>query len=256
MKKIRVIVPIFAVLLISSLWIVIFSDSKTSSVKAQESSGTTVTDLNGDGKDDTIKYTVKDLNTCTLTVNNVSITHTGFNPGNSISIIDIDKKDKYKEIVITDNKSDNANSSYYYFYNGRKIIYMGEVDGNNMVYPGEGRFTSEMRASTLQTWYYTANFKINRKHKIVFIPKSLYKLGITKIVKKPVSLQLSQTNGATAVRLKVGEKVTILYGDAKKWFLIKNSKNVKGWLAVENDTEIAGTRYNSWDVFDNINSND
>jgi hypothetical protein len=75
-------------------------------------------------------------------------------------------------------------------------------------------------------------------------------------VKKPVSLQLSQTNGATAVRLKVGEKVTILYGDAKKWFLIKNSKNVKGWLAVENDTEIAGTRYNSWDVFDNINSND
>jgi len=252
MKRIRTIVFTLVLVLVSSIWAGIFLNNKSSVVKAQVSNGGIVTDLNGDGKLDTIKYIVKDLNTCSLTVNGISIVHTGFNPGKSISIIDIEKKDKLKEIILTDNKSDNTNSSYYYFYNGLKIIFLGKVDGSNMVYYGDGTFVAEIRASILETWYYKAKYHINSNHKIVLIPKKLYEIGDVVTVKKSIRLQKSPTDSTTVAKLSVGEKVTILYGDTRKWFIIKTSKKVNGWLAVKDCTKIVGTNYNSWDVFDNL----
>ena len=94
-------------------------------------------DINGDGKKDVIKY---DTLNCILSVNDVSIQTSQLycdvyaaqvqyiqGKDSIIKIIDINKKDKIKEIVLDKDGNLDKETKDFYYYDGKKIINIGNI---------------------------------------------------------------------------------------------------------------------------------
>jgi hypothetical protein len=200
-------------------------------------------DINSDGKKDTIKLTcIPGSDAYTLTVNNSYVSGTGCNLDGVMFICDIDSKDKYKEIAISEAGPSSDNYTYLYFYDGKKLISMEGVEGDNysIKMSGSGTFSTQSRGQLLQTWFFTDLYKLSSSHKLVNLPQKLYKMNTIVKLKTQLKLQKSPNDASTAVVLKVGEKVMITDTDNKKWCAIETEKGVKGWFSVDNLGEING----------------
>ena len=236
----------------NALFLKSYSDKLKTNFKKVEGNKL-LTDLNGDGKKDSVKLDcISGSDEYTLTVNNSSISGTGCNMDGVMYIFDIDIKDKYKEIAISESGPSSDNCTYLYYYNGNKLIFMGRVEGSDyaLKISGSGTFTTKTRGNLLQTWFYTDQYKLSSSHKLVHIPHKLYKMNTFVTLKIQLKLHKSPTDMSTALVLKPGEKVLITDTDNKKWCAIETSKGVKGWFAVGNFGDING-KIGS-DIFDGL----
>ncbi len=194
-------------------------------------------DINSDG----IKENIS-LNCTTggdkfsLKVNRASIAGTGDNLDGVMYIADIDSKDKYKEIAITESGPSGDYNTYFYYYNGSTLIFMGKVQGSdfNIKVKGSGSFTTKTRGSILQTWFYTDEYKLDSNHKLSVVAKKYYKMNTIITVKRQLKLQKSPTDPAVVVTLKVGEKAMLTDTDNNKWCAVETARGSKGWFRVEN----------------------
>ncbi|AIQ65065.1 hypothetical protein PSTEL_20020 [Paenibacillus stellifer] len=219
-----------------------YSDKLKANFKKVEGMKTTL-DLNGDGKKDTV--TLKSTaggDSYTLTVNKSSVSGTGDNLDGVMYICDLDSKDKYKEIAITESGPSDDYSTYFYSYNGRKLIYMGRVQGAEHVIKvnGSGKLVTKTRGDILQTWFYSDEYSLSASRKLVHIPRTYYKMNTIVTVKKQLKLQKSPTNSGTAAILKGGEKAVITETDNQKWCAVVTKDGVKGWVAVSGFSRING----------------
>ncbi|MDF2985368.1 MAG: hypothetical protein K0R50_878 [Eubacterium sp.] len=200
-------------------------------------------DLNGDGIKENIALTcTTGSDKYSLKVNKASISGTGDNLDGVMYIADIDTKDKYKEIAITESGPSADYNTYFYYYNGSRLIFMGKVQGSDFSIKasGTGSFTTKTRGSILQTWFYTDEYKLNSDHTLSNLVKKYYKMNTIITVKKPLKLQKSPTDPAVATTLKAGEKVLLSDTDNKKWCAIETSGGIKGWFNVEPFDKIEG----------------
>lgn len=143
-------------------------------------------DLNKDGHLDKIIYK-NDEHNFELVVNNVSINGTGLELLNSFAVVDINSKDNYKEIIVSEYGASNDFLSRYYYYDGENIIKMGETQGifeYGISIDGFGKIIAPNRAAILQTWFYNKDFKLNSNHKIIEVPQEIYKTNSILTVKK------------------------------------------------------------------------
>jgi hypothetical protein len=191
-------------------------------------------DLNGDGVKEKISIILsEDKFHYTLKVNNAKINGFAEYIRNEIRIIDIDTTDSFKEIVVyADGPSDDPTTAFFQ-YNGKKIIFLGEVQGNvgvNEKLNGDKFFTTTVRGAILHTWFHPEKYKLISGQKIIKIPQDLYKMGTKVTMASAFNLQKSRTNTKKACTLAVGDKVTIVASDDKNWCMIKNAKGVTGWF--------------------------
>ena len=210
-------------------------------------------DLNGDKKKDKIIFTCNaEYGDYTLSINGAKVKGKGIGLEGNFRVIDINTKDKYKEIAIQEfGESDDIAMSIY-SYDGKKVKLMRFLDGYDTSINKTGGIYTNARGSILCTWFYKDYYKLTSKHTIQHVSCTSYPMNLKVTVKKPISLKVSPSNSKTKVILKKGEKVTIVSSDNKKWCLVKNSKGVKGWFAIYNFDQIIGTKYFANDVFEGL----
>lgn len=190
-------------------------------------------DLNGDGIKDIIKLDcqIGDDN-FELSINDKTVSGSGDNLDGIMYITDIDKKDKYKEIAITESGPSNDNMTSFYYYDGSRVVFMGKVQGGeySIKINGTGIFSTRTRGLILQTWFYTDEYKLSPIHKLLHIPEKYRKMNTIVTVKKQLELQKSPADSTPALTLHIGEKVILTDTDNIEWCAVETANGQKGWF--------------------------
>lgn len=201
-------------------------------------------DLNGDGTKERITY-----QSSTLTINTNSIKVVG-GPDfmydlNSFVIVDIDKRDSYKEIILSSNgPSDDQNSTIYY-YDGKYIKQVikdigGTIKKINI--DGSGIVNAVERGSILQTWWFPVQHKLSPKHTLIKVSKSIYPTDYEVFIQQSIKVFIKKNSKSNSFALSEGEIVKIIGTDNKKWCLIETSTGKKGWFFINDDTTIGNEK--------------
>ena len=155
----------------------------TDSIKSGEQGNNLIgrVDLNGDGVPDDVYFIGSNL-----IVNDIYKTikhHTYFlnDASSECRLVDIDTKDKYKEIAIAsagegDGDDENVDTENYitrfYYYDGKEITDMGSIGGllsyGRIKIDGTGKLIGRERAAILGDWFIYKEYRLDRNHKIVW----------------------------------------------------------------------------------------
>lgn len=195
-------------------------------------------DLNGDGKKESIRFWSLHY-FFALYINDQWIQQEVTDLNQDFKIVDIDPKDSYKEIIISEFGTSDDYYSYYYTYNGKEILHMGNTEGiladeySTIEIKGNGKVKTFARSDFLHTWFYDNYYKLDQSHKLVNVPQKLYAMNYEVTMLKELPLQKSPTDKSIAVTLEPGEKVTLMNTDNEKWMSIKNHKGIEGWISID-----------------------
>lgn len=188
-------------------------------------------DLNGDGKKDQISFKHDQDNHYTLTVNGISVTGQGENLHNGVSILDINTKDKYKEIAVSEDGPSDDYYTYFYGYDGKTLRRLGEAGASEFDLIGNGTMTSDLRGNVLHTWFHREMYQLTGNRKIVEVPQKFYDMGREVVtMKKQIDLYSDPSVSKLIHTLLVGERARLLQTDDKKWVKVVTEAGVVGWF--------------------------
>lgn len=154
--------------------------------------GTAVTwDLNGDGKEDTVSYSLDFQDTAdqpkvTFTINGKDCTDVL--DQNNITIMgsysqnyyltDLDVRDHTVEIALPDTGDSDDPATYFFRYDGKKLEYLGLVpdllSNSSCQAYGDGTIMADTRLNLLETAYTRALYQIGKDASIALRPQAWY----------------------------------------------------------------------------------
>ncbi len=222
----------------------------------QAKGGTALVDLNTDGRKDTVVLECEPGgDSFKLNVNGQSITGTGDNLDGVMFICDIDTGDGYKEIAVTESGPSSDEATYFFYYDGGGINFMGKVQGSGSVVwmTGNGTFSTKTRGNILHTWFFTDHYRLSSSHRLENVPQQYYRMNTVVTVRQELKLQKSPADAATAVVLEPGEDVLLTRSDNREWCEVQNSEGITGWFAVEGFNTVRGTDMSASDYFEGLN---
>lgn len=211
---------------------------------------TLVMDINYDRAEENINFTVNENGLFTLKINKKLI-EGQFVEGYDafIEIIDIDRNDNLREIVVMGlGSSDYMECFFYQFING-EIVQCGYLPGNFGIKTKGNKIIEE------HIWmgFYSIDFKykFDTKNKtLTYIEEDSYDIEVPAEVTNHFKiLKFRYDNSAIVQTLKPKTKITIVkaditpkcsdeqidykYDDNCDWFLIKTEDGIKGWCRLK-----------------------
>lgn len=214
-------------------------------------------DLNNDDDKDFVELECSNGRYYRLSINDISIIGIGKNIDCDFEIKDIDTRDNIKEIAISKLGSNNNPQTAFFRYGINNIFYIGKVEGhiNDIKLNGDGSLTTTKNGNILHSWSYTDKYKLSAQHILVREPKELYEMNSKAKVLKSIPLLKSTTENEMVAALTVGEEVTLIASDNKRWCLVEKQNGVRGWFQVEDFNKIIGTDFTAPNVFEGLNYN-
>jgi hypothetical protein len=209
-------------------------------------------DLNGDGAEEKIIYRKSRQE---LIINNKTIKLNLEDLADSFAIVDLDQKDKFKEILISDYGPSDDYSTWYYYFDGTNIVKMGETEGlfdSGINFDGSGRITASTRGHILQTWFFDKNFQLSKEHKLAEVFQELYPTDYDVSLKIPLKLYKNRTDSVPSLLVSKSQVVKIIGTDDKEWCLIKTANGTKGWIGVDDYSTIRNNGLPAWEVFEGL----
>lgn len=248
---------------------------------------TAIIDLNGDGENDIINYTLQQSDSTNYgndAVKSLTISGEEFakensdNPLGSLGvqifypdnqwyfIVDIDAYDSYREIAIADlGPSDDLTTSFFR-YDGEKLEYIGYVTGfptdEGYSMNGKGEIHSKGRLALLQYWTATFTWRLNEVGKLLSVKEDLYypdKFVVDE--EKPILLKEKlmvykdrDLSSETMLMEPSEEGVTFPITDNENWVLLRMADGSEGWFYVRDRIIIVsqGKELDSSQVFENL----
>ncbi|WP_427339493.1 YARHG domain-containing protein [Caloranaerobacter sp. DY30410] len=209
-------------------------------------------DINGDGKTERILFKLENMNSYKLYINDLVIEGELVYSSKYFAIVDIDKNDNFKEIIISDYGPSDDYVSYFYCYDGQNIIKMGQTEGlfeYGIKIDGAGKFSARTRGKILQTWFFDKYYTLSKEHKLIEVPQDIYITDYDVFVKKPIKLLRSRNNSDDYFVLHEGHKATIVGTDDKEWCLVETSTGERGWFAVDKFSIIRSEGLDVYKIF-------
>lgn len=198
-------------------------------------------DLNSDGIIEEISVEFKDGGmTYELIIDTITDIQTGGSSFKNMILYDININDEFKEIAIVD-KVDNV--TRFHYYDGNNIIHMGTIPGTNesIKINGTGQILTKKKGTILglNNWNYQIEYILTEKRALTKNPVvKYYEMDYEVILKEDITLYESPINNSKLTTLKKGELIYLTRSDDIEWCEIKTSNNLKGWLKIENTTQI------------------
>lgn len=191
-------------------------------------------DITGDNVPENIELNIVGEDGCTgvLKVNNVE---KKVEFGNTISyffIVDIDKNDKYKEIVIHSSGPSQDDVFQIYWFDGANIRSVGAIShwprfiGDGTVIVGDW----------MEWWRINRKYRLTKKRNLELVPQRYYevinrygeKIEVTVLEEIPIY----ETPGSKQIvkKLSPGEVVTFsLYDSSTNEYQVETKDKIKGW---------------------------
>ncbi len=208
-------------------------------------------DLDGNGLKDTLTFNT-DHQTFQLTVNDLTYNGQGDCVVDSFAVVDIDNKDKIKEIVISElGPSDDPNSTFF-FYNGAEIKQIGEVYSlfyRGITFDGLGEINVRSRGAFLQTWFFNISYHLDENHILTKIPDQIYKTDHSLFLKQSLKIYYNRDESSDFTIIEPTTIITIIGTDNNKWCFVETENGIKGWFFVDNYYFINGTSVEAFKIF-------
>jgi hypothetical protein len=208
-------------------------------------------DLNGDGKLENIVLESTDNGDYTLKVNGLAVKGGLDNvPLESLAIVDIDTRDKRKEISIDTMGPSDDPACHLYAYDGRALIKVAALEGFR-TYSGVGFVYT---VDWMGFWSRTEKFALNSKtHLLARVPQELYNVAIELdgkvknvecVVREAFPIFSARTGNQVLATLAPKSTIQILACDPSPrvkradgsvdsyscaWYLIRSSTGLLGW---------------------------
>ncbi len=217
-------------------------------------------DLNGDGKLDKIVVTPTDQGVV-LNINGLKYDYNHFgNLAEEFAIIDIDESDKFKEIVISDYGPSSDDTSIFFCFDGKKIVYMNENASNNRPRPkgedqlyggndeiggefsyiecgGKGEIVTLQRAALLHTWQYPIRYKLTDGH-LLRVQPEIFKVSWKVFTLRELPLYTERDKKSRQITMDKGTVVTFTALDDIEWIQVTLPDGQRGWFWVKNHSNI------------------
>lgn len=217
-------------------------------------------DLDSDGKSDTIEvsYTGTYHDDFCLKINDSVIDGSGMEVTDQFRIVDIDPEDPYMEVVIEEFGPSSDTMSSFYYYDGKKIHFMGKVEGlcgNRDSVAGDGKVSTLTRSKLLQTWFYKDYYELDGRHMLVHIKQDWYGtpsyMEATPLKVLVSSLSFYEAPGSSRISLTVkkDDEVFLLGSDEEKWCLFGTRDGKKGWLELTGFNTVTKLNKSADEVF-------
>lgn len=214
-------------------------------------------DLDGDGETEEIYYGMDDFK-----INGVSykkqIEDVYYdNPNrNYFIVVDMNKADKQKEIVLTvEGPSDDPAAHIYTYKNGLIKLGKAETLVNYTSFDGEGNLYGNVRLEVLQTWWAPEVWslkdnKIERDRNHMYYPIQ-YNNGVVILLEDlPVYKNIDDNKTIGVIK---PQKVKITKTDNKKYCYVEAADGSKGWFLLTNFFEMVDLdNKNATDVFEGL----
>jgi hypothetical protein len=209
-------------------------------------------DLDGDGSDETITLKIDEKKSYfELTVNNMIISGKGDNLNEKLEIVDFDKSDSTKEIVVSQKGSVSEAYVYYYKYSDDGIIFIGKVIGSpeSVTYNGNGSISAIAKGDLTDGWYYVSAFSVLDNSLVHEPPLSgVFIMKSKATVLKPITVDVEGSN--SYMTLITGEEITFLQSDNTSEVLASTMTGLLFKVLFDESGIIKGTEYHLSDVFD------
>ena len=186
-------------------------------------------DLDGDGKKENIKLLLGKNNPgkYALYINGQKINgQLDFYGVDGFDVVDIDKKDKYKEVAVHAPGPSDDDEYALYWYDGKTITYM-ETIGRWPEFLGTGEIAV---AGWHDFWTDNYLYQLDPKtHALKFIPQEFQYVGVASTVTAPLTLYTTQTKEQVCTTVPKEQQVTLLLYQ-NKWYLVKTAADITGWM--------------------------
>ncbi len=207
-------------------------------------------DLNFDRDEETIKCTYNEnTQDFTIQIGNAKLSGTFlYSYDIGIDIIDINKNDNLREVVLKGYGNSDQSEMYFYQYIEGKIVPCGYLPSNfGIETTGNGKITEY---AWMGFWTAKLNYDFDTKNKtITKIDDEFYEVKLDCEVKNSFKLLTGRDdNSDVAVNLNPKTKLTIVKADIRPvcepvngysddimcdWFLIKTSDGKQGWCRLK-----------------------
>lgn len=218
---------------------------------ADQLDSTLYIDLNFDGKDEMINLKqTGEGSSFVLTINNSKTEGTfveGY--GADLQIIDMDRNDKLREVIVKGyGSSDQADMHFYQYING-KIVQCGRLPGNYGVESTGNKTLIEN--GWMGFWSIKLKYKFDSRNKsLTFDKEEFYDVNEKAKVTQSFKLRKYRYDDSeTSATLKPGTKIMLVKADISPycdvpddylydmmcdWYLIKTEDGVSGWCRLNN----------------------
>ncbi len=175
----------------------------------------------------------------------------------SIRIADIDAKDDYQEVALSDYGASDDYVTYFFRYADREISFLGEVPGlfRGLKFDHAGTIATSCRGHVLHTWFYPCEFKLGGSGQLEEVAQSWKTMNSRVALKADLELCGGPGSPQTTAVLRTGEQAVIQKTDDDEWFFIVSERGVSGWFRLEDALRKCGCRFGS-DLFDGLNMAD
>ncbi|WP_426756138.1 hypothetical protein [Myxococcus sp. Y35] len=198
-------------------------------------------DLNGDGTPEAISLSFDEgKNEFTLKAGGATIQGPGDdNPPEGVFIVDLDSRDKRKELVVRTGQTDYDQRSNIYGFDGKSLKLLGTVPALTEA-KGNGIILSD---SWQGFWNRRDKYVVDAKTgKVSEVPQDLYAVGVEATVKQSFPLARSRTDKSTIATLAQGSTIQVLAASPSGrkgegyLYLVKSSTGLLGWATAKDLT--------------------
>ena len=156
-----------------------------------------------------------------------------------IWVVDIDETDNYKEIVINDMGPSSDYEDFYYYYNGRELVFMGQVTGiingvgsNIRNYAEKGILHGTIRCDIIGTAWYKWDYKLTSEHKLQEIPNDYCETYWRTYTREPITIYESNQLSSKKSKYETGLPMLIVGTDLKEWVKVQLEDGKYGWFNI------------------------
>lgn len=236
-------------------------------------------DLDGDGKDDTVEFSMKPDSTGNSYVPHLKIDGDDFGSvlekddvalsslyGAVYYIVDLDISDKYTEIAVLDDGYGDTGATSFFRYNGKKVTFLGKVGdellGNTCDAQGDGTVSAAERIDILETaeagfTYELRSGELKRRTDDWYVidqsnvPES-YRSH--KILRKVTAYEYKDRGSAKTVLTPADGPVSFTETDNEHWVKVKTASDKEYCIYLEDRTTVDtdGKKIDTADIFDNL----
>ncbi len=200
-------------------------------------------DLNDDGKQDTIRYTINRFK-YELTINGSTYHGHAECLVDSFAIVDIDVNDGIKEVVVSALGPSDDPSSDFFIYRDNNVEIIGEtysLYNDGIGFDGHRNLRIVTRGSFLQTWIFEKLYILDENHHLKTIENNVYSTNVTLYLKSPLTIFRDRDTESPSKIIKPLTVLEIIATDDVRWCKVRTEHNVTGWFYVDNYNYVNGT---------------
>ncbi len=196
----------------------------------------TKADLNGDGKVESISLSQSRKNdgNFTLKIGDSAVTGKLHDMVEDMRVVDIDKKDQFKEIAVYTSGPSDDFAYALFWYDGKHIHKVAQI-GGSLTFQGNGIVINR---NFVGFWVAVDKYVLNSKTRTLnLVPQEFYYVGENAKVIKSFPIYMEKKSSTVLAQLRPDSKLVILltYPSARsndifdEWYLIKTESGLLGW---------------------------